>query len=89
MDSIIKLSGEQLTVLSSVIAVAISEGLSISDQNVLGNFIAAVGASLLTIAAQNEAMSKKTEVKPEGAAPKTEGNGKSEGKTGDVRLCDN
>lgn len=46
------LSPEQLSLLVSLTAILITSGLDAGDINVLGNFIASLGATMLTIAAQ-------------------------------------
>ncbi|SMC21431.1 hypothetical protein SAMN02745134_01290 [Clostridium acidisoli DSM 12555] len=55
------ISPDELTLLSSIIAIAISKGKSPDDINVLGNFITNLGASLLTIAAQEQYLNSKEE----------------------------
>ncbi|WP_242844543.1 hypothetical protein [Clostridium novyi] len=45
-------SAQQLAAASSLIAIVLSKNLNLEEINVLGNFIAAIGATLLTIAAQ-------------------------------------
>lgn len=49
-----QMDGCTTAVAANTIAVALASELSISDQNILGNFLTAVGASLLTIAAVNQ-----------------------------------
>lgn len=51
------MSGQQLAILASAIAALLSEGLTVDEQNILGNFITAMGAALLTIAAAEAAQS--------------------------------
>lgn len=46
------LTPEQLAILSSVVAVALAKNLNADEVNILGNFVAAVGATLLLIAAK-------------------------------------
>ncbi|MEG0370919.1 MAG: hypothetical protein RR645_01340, partial [Clostridium sp.] len=48
---------KELALLASLFAIEISESSSIDQQNVLGNFLATVGATLLTIAAQGQNLS--------------------------------
>ncbi len=49
------LSGEQLTYLAATFSVAVSNGLSVDEINVLGNFLSTVGSNLSLIAAQRDA----------------------------------
>lgn len=66
MSCIESLGPEQLAVASSLVAALLSRGLTSDEVNVLGNFIAAVGASMLTIAAQMSSQeSKKDKQKQE------------------------
>jgi hypothetical protein len=58
MTDVNNVTGEQLAILASVIASVIAQDLTTSEQNVLGNFLVTVGSALMTIAAQNEALSK-------------------------------
>lgn len=55
------ISPDELTLLSSIIAIAIAKGKNPDDINVLGNFITNLGASLLTIAAQQQYLDSKEE----------------------------
>ncbi len=48
------LNGVQLSALSTLIAVKLAEGLSIEEQNALGNFLASIGSTMMTIAAQDD-----------------------------------
>jgi hypothetical protein len=48
---------EQFAILSSVVAVALSEGLSPDETNSLGNFLVAAGSAMLVIAAQQQLLS--------------------------------
>lgn len=48
------LSPKELIILASLVSITLAEGKSATDNNVLGNFFATVGASLLSIAAQQE-----------------------------------
>lgn len=52
MNDCSNLTPQQLIILSSVIALAISEGRSSTQLNILGNLIVAVGSLILTFAAQ-------------------------------------
>lgn len=56
MDNCVRVA-QQLAVVANAIAVAISENLTIDEQNVLGNLICLVGTSLLSIAATAETCS--------------------------------
>lgn len=48
------LSGAELVLLSSVLAILISENLDNDDINTLGNFLSSLGQNLTTIASANE-----------------------------------
>lgn len=54
IDLLNDLSGTELVLLSSAIAIFISEGLDNDDINTLGNFLSALGDNLSTIASANE-----------------------------------
>lgn len=54
-------SPEELMVLASTVAIAISEDRDVDDLNVLGNFVVAVGSLMLTFAAQKERFKSKQE----------------------------
>lgn len=43
--------GKSLTLLANALAVAISEKLTVNEENILGNLLTLIGASLLSIAA--------------------------------------
>ncbi|WP_446898138.1 hypothetical protein ACSVC9_14485 [Clostridium sp. LBM24168] len=45
---------EELSILSNLIAIELTEGKSSSDNNVLGNFLTAIAANILIIAAQQD-----------------------------------
>lgn len=45
---------EDLSILANVVAISLTEGKSPDENNVLGNFLTAVSANILTIAAQQE-----------------------------------
>jgi hypothetical protein len=47
-----ELSSDELTIWASIIAIAISKELNLDQINILGNFLAAVGTLMTTIAAQ-------------------------------------
>jgi hypothetical protein len=70
MDNNNSLSAGQLVFLSSIVASAISKDLTADQINVLGNFLAAVAAAMLTIAAklaadqsQLESLKQKEDIK--------------------------
>lgn len=44
----------EIAVLSTVVAIALSTDKSADDNNILGNFLVAVGSIILTIAAQQQ-----------------------------------
>lgn len=48
------LSPEQLTLLSTAVAIALSDGLSPGETNDLGNFLSAVGQSLQLMSAHQQ-----------------------------------
>lgn len=52
-------SAEQLSVFANLLAIAISKGKSSDQLNVIGNFIAAVGALLLAMAAERSSCEEK------------------------------
>ena len=45
----------ELGVITDIVAIALAEGNSPDDNNVLGNFLVAVGSIILTVAAQQAA----------------------------------
>lgn len=45
---------KDLSVLVNLVALTLTEGKSASDNNVLGNFLAAISANILNIASQQE-----------------------------------
>lgn len=47
-----ELSRDELTLLASLVALALSKRLDVDQINILGNFLAAVGTLMATIAAQ-------------------------------------
>ncbi|WP_163195794.1 hypothetical protein [Clostridium thermarum] len=72
MTDFYSLSGDQLVLLSSVVAIILAKGLNADQVNTLGNFITLVGTSLTTIAgqlqlvnddSQNGSQSKKEDTK--------------------------
>lgn len=56
MSNFNSLSPTELAILADAVAIALTEGKSADEINVLGNFVAAVGALLLTIAAQGQSL---------------------------------
>ena len=54
IDLLNDLSGAELVLLSSVLAILISENLDNDDINTLGNFLSSLGQNLTTIASANE-----------------------------------
>lgn len=48
------LSPKEFAILANLVAITLSEGKSANDNNVLGNFVATIGAMLLSIAAQQQ-----------------------------------
>ncbi|BBB92346.1 MAG TPA: hypothetical protein PKA28_16335 [Methylomusa anaerophila] len=56
-----ELDPNELAILATLITVALEETLTSEQLNVLGNFLAALGALLLTVAAQEEALRVKKE----------------------------
>lgn len=61
MTIIDSLDPDELAIISSIVAVAITKGKSAEDINVIGNFIASLGAAVLTIAAQEQYLNAKEE----------------------------
>lgn len=51
-------SGGQIAVLANAIAVTVAEGLSPEQQNIVGNLLTLVGASILSVAAIAQASSQ-------------------------------
>lgn len=56
MSDINSLSPNELSIAATAIAIAIAEGRTADEVNVLGNFIIAVGSILTTIAAQEASL---------------------------------
>lgn len=50
MGSITDFSGKELVVLAASLAIAISEGLTADETDILGNFFSSLGSNLSTIA---------------------------------------
>jgi hypothetical protein len=60
-----------LTVAANAIAVAIGHNLSLEEQNIVGNLFALAGASLLSMAAINQANQSNTSDSTQSAAADT------------------
>lgn len=58
MKCLEQMDGKQLGILAGIIAAIISDGITMDEANILGNFITAIGASLLTIAASEQSAKK-------------------------------
>ncbi|MBU5484680.1 hypothetical protein KQI86_10080 [Clostridium sp. MSJ-11] len=56
MGYINDISPQELATLANIVAIALTEGRTADESNVLGNFIATVGALILTIAAQQQSL---------------------------------
>lgn len=54
MASFNSVTPNELAVLADLIAIALSEGKSANENNVLGNLLVAIGSIVLTIAAQQQ-----------------------------------
>jgi len=50
MSSCGPISSEQITILSTLIGVLLSEDLNVDEQNILGNILINIGQALVTIA---------------------------------------
>lgn len=50
---------DELAILATAVAVALSKRLTLDQTNIYGNFIVAVGSIMLTMAAQEEALKTK------------------------------
>ncbi|WP_315116445.1 hypothetical protein [uncultured Clostridium sp.] len=61
MSCINDISPQELATLANIVAIALTEGRTANESNVLGNFTAAVGALILTIAAQQQSLEAKLE----------------------------
>jgi hypothetical protein len=59
-DLLYNINPNEFALLTAVVAIAISEGLSAEEINSLGNFITTVGDVMLTIAAQQQLLSGHT-----------------------------
>jgi len=56
MSSLNCLTPNQLAILSTIIALQIAQGRTADELNVLGNLVVAIGGIVLTIAAQQQAL---------------------------------
>ncbi|CAB1239996.1 hypothetical protein LN736_04575 [Clostridium sp. WLY-B-L2] len=54
MSTFGSITPEELSLLANLVAFQLTEGKSSDDNNVLGNFLTAVAANILTIAAQQQ-----------------------------------
>ena len=54
IDMLNNLSGAELVLLSSILAIVISENLNNDDINTIGDFLSSLGQNLSTIASANE-----------------------------------
>ena len=54
LSDFFNLPPEQFTIIASLFGVLLSEGLSMDQQNSLGNFLSTVGQTMMTVAAQQE-----------------------------------
>lgn len=54
MINLNSMSPKQLSILATLVAIELSEGLDNNALNVLGNFLTAVSSIMLTIAAQQQ-----------------------------------
>lgn len=63
MSSSSDINPDILVLLGSLLSVIVSQNLSTDEINVLGNFLAQIGASLLTKAAQQQSLQSKEELK--------------------------
>ena len=54
------IDSDELAILATAIAVALSKRLTLEQANIYGNFIVAVGSIMLTIAAQQEELTAKS-----------------------------
>jgi hypothetical protein len=52
-------NAQQMAIVANVIAVALTENLTASEQNVLGNLIVQIGSTILSIAAATEYCNEK------------------------------
>ena len=57
------IDANELAVLSTILAIALSKNLTLEQTNVYGNFLVAVGSIMLTIAAQEEATKSQSDNK--------------------------
>lgn len=57
------IDANELAVLATILAVALSKSLTLEQTNVYGNFLVAIGSIMLTIAAQEEAIKGRSDDK--------------------------
>ena len=55
------MSPDELTLITTIIAISIAKGQTASDLNVLGNFLTSLAAQILAIASQEENLNTKEE----------------------------
>jgi len=58
MRDFFKMSEKDMIFFTAAVAVMLTEGLSVDEQNTLGNFLLAVGQSIITGAQQKEVREK-------------------------------
>ncbi len=63
MSKLESITPEQIVMLSAAVALAITEDMSNDDMNTLGNFIASVGANILTRAAQAQNIQNRQDIR--------------------------
>lgn len=63
MSKFENITPEQIVLLSSFVALALTEDMNNDDMNTLGNFIASVGANILTKAAQAQNIQNKQDIR--------------------------
>ena len=52
IQCLLDIPAKQFSLLASLIGISLTEGLSIDEQNAIGNFLLSAGQSVLTAAAQ-------------------------------------
>lgn len=62
MSKFENITPEQIVMLSSFAALALTEDMNVNDMNTLGNLIAAVGAAILARAAQTQNLENKQDI---------------------------
>jgi len=63
MYNYMRLSPKETILISSAIAILISEELNTDEQNFIGNFLLSIGQDILTIAAQSQLIEDKKKQK--------------------------